>query len=499
MRYGIIDIGSNTFRLIIAEITEKSYFVIDGFKENVRLSEGLDEDSFLIEEKMEYGKKTLRMLVDYCHASKCEEIRIVATAALRKARNRDEFIIYAKKELDVEVELLPGESEAMYDYIGSINSLSKRDYIFMDIGGGSTEIGLVKDRKLENSISLPFGAVDLANEFSLRDKPKSEDLKRLEEYVRDKYKEVEWLNEGKDLPLIGIGGTIRTIGKIQKKKDDYPLSAIHNYYIERNSVDSLFEQVSSLSRKKRENIGGLSRDRADIFVGACGAVKYLLDHCGSSQLVISRDGLREGLMFEKCGFGIDNIKKNPLRLSVENMMLVYDVDVAHAVHVHFLMTRLFEELSEIHGMKDDMKDIMYASSMLHDVGKLLDYKNHHKHSFYIMLNSMLKGISNKRQLISAIVVGRHTTHKLKVDLNDYYKILNEEEQDNIEKLSVLLMMAEGLDRSNTMRIKDIKCEKHNDTVIIKTYSDEDITLEKAYIKFFENIFYSTFGFYMVVV
>jgi exopolyphosphatase/guanosine-5'-triphosphate,3'-diphosphate pyrophosphatase len=499
MRYGIIDIGSNTFRLIIAEITEKSYFVIDGFKENVRLSEGLDKDSFLIEEKMEYGKKTLGMLVDYCRASKCEEIRIVATAALRKARNRDEFINYAKEEIGVDVELLSGESEAMYDYIGSINSLSKNNYIFMDIGGGSTEIGLVKDRKLINSISLSFGAVDLANTFNLRDKPKDDDLKKLEEYIEDKYKEVSWLDEGKNLPLIGIGGTIRTIGKIQKRKDNYPLSAIHNYYIDTKDVDELFEQVSLIGRKKRETISGLGKDRSDIFVGACGAVKHLLDHCGSSQLVISRDGLREGLMFEKCGFGFDNIKKNPLRLSVENMMMIYKVDIEHAAHVHFLMIRLFEELKDIHDIKDDMSDIIYASSMLHDVGKLLDYKNHHKHTFYIMLNSMFKGMSNKRQLISAIIAGRHTTHKLKVDLEEYYKILTVEEKEKIEKLSVLLMMAEGLDRSNSMRIKDIKCEKHKDTVIIETFSDEDITLEKAYMKFFENIFHSTFGLYIVVV
>lgn len=499
MRYGIIDIGSNTFRLIIAEITEKSYFVIDGFKENVRLSEGLDKDNFLIEEKMEYGKKTLKMLVDYCQASKCEEIRIVATAALRKARNRDEFISYARDEIGVQVELLPGESEAMYDYVGSINSLSKNNYIFMDIGGGSTEIGLVRDRKLKNSISLPFGAVDLANAFNLRDKAKLDDIRRLEEYVASKYQEVSWLKEGKDLPLIGIGGSIRTIGKIQKKKDDYPLSAIHNYYIDRNDVDELFQEVSSTSQKKRENIGGLSKDRADIFVGACGAVKYLLDYCGSSKLVISRDGLREGIMFEKCGFGFDNIKKNPLRLSVENMMHVYKVDVNHAGHVHFLMKRLFEELKDIHLIREDMSDIIYASSMLHDVGKLLDYKNHHKHTFYIMMNSMLKGISNQRKLISAIVAGRHTTNKLKVDLDNYYKILTKEEQENIEKLSVILMMAEGLDRSNTMRIKDIKCEKHDDRVIIKTFSDKDIALEKSYIKFFENIFHNTFGYYMVVI
>jgi exopolyphosphatase/guanosine-5'-triphosphate,3'-diphosphate pyrophosphatase len=499
MRYGIIDIGSNTFRLVIAEITEKSYFAIDGFKESVRLSEGLDENSFLSEEKMEYGKKTLKMLVEYCRSSKCEEIRIVATAALRKAKNREEFMEYAVEELGVEVELLPGEAEAMYGYIGSINSINKKNYIFMDIGGGSTEIGLVRDRKLKNSISLPFGAVDLANGFNLRDKAKKEDLHRLRNFINEKYEEVPWLKEVKDMPLIGIGGTIRTIGKIQKRKDNYPLSAIHNYYIDRDDVDILFDTVSDMGRKKRESINGLGKDRADIFVGACGAVKYLLDHCNSSNLVISRDGLREGLMFEKCGFGYDNIKGNPLRLSVENMMVVYNVNIVHSEHVYFLMKRLFEELEDVHGIDEEMSDIIYVVSMLHDVGRMLDYKDHHKHTFYIMLNSMLKGINNKKQLMAAIIAGNHTTSKLKIDLEDYYRILSDKQVEIIEKLSILIKLAEGLDRSLSRKISDITCDIHNDTVIIKTMAEGDITLEKAYLKSFENNFKNTFGYNMILV
>ena len=138
MRYGIIDIGSNTFRLIIVDLGNDKHFIIDGFKETVRLSAGLDENNFLNEGKMVYGQKTLKMLVNYCKLSWCDEIRVVATAAIRKAKNRDEFLDYAKENLGITVEILSGDSEALYDYIGSVNSINVNDYLFMDIGGGST-------------------------------------------------------------------------------------------------------------------------------------------------------------------------------------------------------------------------------------------------------------------------------------------------------------------------------------------------------------------------
>ncbi len=499
MKYGIIDIGSNTFRLIIAEIKKDSYFIIDGFKESVRLSEGLDSNSMLSEEKMIYGLKTLKMLVNYCRQSGCEEIRVVGTAALRKANNRDAFIQNAKRDIDITVELLPGEMEAEYDYVGSINSISLDDYLFMDIGGGSTELGLILDRQLTESISLPFGAVDLAEKYNLRDKADEKDIKRLEKYLTEQYKSLDWLKEAKKLPLVGIGGTIREIGKIQKRKADYPLSAIHNYQIKTQELDDIYKAVSTVGFKERCGINGLGKDRADIFVGACGAVRQLVDYLDSDGLIISRDGLREGLLYEKMGYGIGNVTANPLELSVENMLKVYNIDHIHATHVLFLFRKLFGELQEIHQIEEDVDEIIYTASMLHDVGKLLDYKNHHEHTFYIMLNSLLSGISHKKQLMAAIIAGNHTDSRLKKNMENYTRLLTKEELQTIDKLSILMKLAEGLDRGLSSKVKDIMCRYVDKYVIIKAINYDDISLEIAYLRTLEHDFENTFKLKMIIV
>ncbi|MBN2285145.1 MAG: Ppx/GppA family phosphatase [Tissierellales bacterium] len=499
MKYGIIDIGSNTFRLIIADILKDTYFITDGFKENVRLSAGIDQNGKLSQEKMEYGLKTLKMLVNYCKISQCDEIRVVATAALRKATNRQDFIDFARQNIGIEVELLPGELEAEYDYVGSVNAINLKDYLFMDIGGGSTEIGLIKNRSLVNVISLPFGSVDLAQNYNLSDKPAEKDLKKLEKYILSQYKEVEWLKKAKGLPLVGIGGTIRNMGKIQTRKEDYPLSAIHLYTISVDNVFDIYDTVSSISNKDRENINGLGKDRADIFVGACGAVKLLLEYCEGEKLIISRDGLREGLLFEKIGYGKNHVAQNPLELSVNNMMIVYDVDRKHAEHVLFLFKKLFEELQEVHMIQEDQSEIIYIASMLHDVGKMIDYKNHHEHTFYIMLNSILKAVEHKKHLIATVVAGNHTSSKLKNEIEKYTKILSKEELELIDKLSLLIKLAEGLDRSLSRKVKDIMCRRVDNYVIIKTINYDDISLETAYLKTFESDFEKTFGYKMIVV
>ena len=499
MKYGIVDIGSNTFRLIIAEIKNGSYFVIDGFKENVRLAAGLDENNVLSQEKIDNGIKSLKMLVGYCRLSGCSEIRVTATAALRRAVNRQVFIDKAKEEAQVDVELLSGEEEATYGYVASANSIHLDDYLFMDIGGGSTEIGWVKNRQLQSVVSLPFGSVDLARKFHLEDIPTEEDLQSLREFCHEQYQSIPWIHQAKGLPMVGIGGTIRTIGKIQKRKVDYPLSAIHHYFIQPQELSDIYQDVSQVGFKSRHQINGLSKDRADIFVGACGAVYFLSQEIDSEGLLISREGLREGLLYEKLGYGKEHVAEDPLRFSVENMMNVYQIDSKHSQHVFFLFKKLFEELKPLHQIEEDVEEIIYIASMLHDVGKLLDYKNHHEHTFYIMLNSLLSGIDHKKQLMATLIAGNHTDSKLKIPLQDYLSILTEQEICIVDKLSVLMKLAEGLDRSLSRKVKDILCRIVDPYVIIKTINYDDISLEIAYLRTLEHDFKQAFKKKMIIV
>src|SRR6056297_21477 len=502
MRYGIIDIGSNTFRLIIAEVGDDFYSITDGFKETVRLSAGLDENNILSEEKLNYGFKTLKMFKKYCELSKTDEIKVVATAALRKAENRDLFLKKARLELNLEVQLLSGDEEANYDFLGAVNSISIKDFLFMDIGGGSTEIGLVKNRQLQEEISIPIGAVDLARKFYLENNISKNNLKDLETYLERECKKIDWVKKNNGLPLIGIGGTIRNIGKIRKREIHYPLNSMHNFEIELKDVKDIYDRVSNKNLEDRKKINGLGSDRADIFVGATCAVKKVMEYSNSSKLVISREGVREGLIYSKLGYNLDNTVKNPLKFSVKNMLKVYDSDIEHPEHVLFLFTKLFTELKDVHNIKEDVSNIIYASAMLHDIGKMLDYKNHYEHSFYIMLNSILRGLSNEEQLKASIVAGLHTGSKLKINKKQYKKIkklFSKEEVKTLKKLGVLLAIAEGLDRSLSLKVKDLKCRRIKDYVMIKAINYDDISIELTYLKKFKNDFKKRFGLEMMIV
>lgn len=502
MKYGIIDIGSNTFRLIIANVGDDFYIITDGFKETVRLSAGLDENNILSEEKLNYGFKTLKMFKKYCDLSDTDEIKVVATAALRKAENRDLFLKKARLELGLEVQLLSGDEEANYDFLGAVNSISIKDFLFMDIGGGSTEIGLVKNRKLSKKISIPVGAVDLTRKFYLENNISRNDLKNLDKYLEDEINKINWLKKNNELPLIGIGGTIRNIGKIKKREIHYPLNSMHNFEIKIEDVKDICDKVSSVNLEERKEINGLGSDRADIFVGASIAVKKVMEYSNSSKLIISREGVREGLIYSKLGYDLDNTVKNPLKFSVKNMLKVYDSDIRHPEHVYFLFNTLYNELKDVHNIKEDVKNIIYTSGMLHDIGKMIDYKNHYEHSFYIILNSILRGISNEEQLKSAIIAGLHTGSKLKINKKQYKKIkklFSKEEIYTIKKLGMLLSIAEGLDRSLSLKVKDIKCRKIKNHVLIKTINYDDISIELTYLKNFKSDFKKIFGLDMMIV
>jgi len=502
MRYGIIDIGSNTFRLIIAEVGDDFYSITDGFKETVRLSAGLDENNILSEEKLNYGFKTLKMFKRYCELSKTDEIKVVATAALRKAENRDLFLKKARLELNLEVQLLSGDEEANYDFLGAVNSISIKDFLFMDIGGGSTEIGLVKNRQFMEGISIPLGAVDLTRKFYLENNISKNNLKDLETYLEREFKKIDWVKKNNGLPLIGIGGTIRNIGKIRKREIHYPLNSMHNFEIELKDVKDIYDRVSNKNLEDRKKINGLGSDRADIFVGATCAVKKVMEYSNSSKLVISREGVREGLIYSKLGYGLKNTVKDPLKFSVKNMLKVYESDIEHPEHVCFLFTKLFNELKDVHNIKEDVSNIIYASAMLHDIGKMLDYKNHYEHSFYIMLNSILRGLTNEEQLKASIVAGLHTGSKLKINKKQYKKIkkmFNKEEVKTLKKLGILLALAEGLDRSLSLKVKDIKCRKIKNHVLMKTINYDDISIELTYLKKFKSDFKKIFGLDMMIV
>lgn len=475
-KIGIIDIGSNSVRLLLAEIGEKkSIRIINELKEYVRLGDGLDKDNVLSEEKIDLAMKTLSTYKNICDSFKVSEIIAVATEAVRRATNRSEFLIRAKA-IGLDIRVLTGTQEAYYDYFSTINSINVTNAILMDIGGASTEIILVKNRKLINSISFPFGAITLTEHFQLNDILDEEKESSLINYLNEKLNTLDWLKEADGFPLIGIGGSIRTVGKIQKKAVNYPLNLIHNYELNYTDVLGIYESVKTKNNAQRKKIKGLSGDRADIFVGAAALVKTLMELCSIKALKISRNGIREGLLYSHIcenDTPIDNI----LSFSIDNILFNHNMDSVHSKHIYKLFKSLSIELKDLIDNDEDLDNIIKTAAMLHDIGSNITYYFHHKHSLYMILNSQIYGLSHRELVMSACIAANHRDDGLPINYQEYRAILSKEDLILIRKLGILLKLSESLDKSMTCQVKDLTCAIHKDSVIIKTISTTTAFIE----------------------
>lgn len=454
---GIIDIGSNSMHLLVVQIREDGSFkVIDELKENVRLGKQDDDEekNRLSLLKMAYALDTLGFYLDLCKALKVTEIITVATEAVRRATNQNEFVSAVKGEYGLDIRILSGEKEAYYDYYGVVNSLDIPDGLVMDIGGGSTELALFRDKKLVQAVSLPFGTITLTQMFDLEntiDERKNEKLRR---FLLEKFGELDWICG--DWPLIGIGGSFRNLGKIDRRIINYPLDVTHNYLMSANSVQNIADTIMQLPLNEREKIKGLSKERADIFPSALAEITALIAATEIRQIIISGSGIREGLVYEQLLTDQGPIP-DILDHSLRNTMCNYNVDQPHARHIWKISLQLYEQLySELH-IGPGLYKVLKTAALLHDCGINISFYNHHQHSFYEIINSRVNGLSQKELIMAALTTSMHRKDEVKIAA-PFKALLTSQELLDVQKLGILLRIAENLDRRHNGNIYKIHCE-----------------------------------------
>lgn len=496
-KYAIVDLGSNSVRMIIMQVNEDgSYRMIDQVKAMVRLSQGMGPEGLLKEAAIKRTIEALSLFNKLMKVHEADHTFLVATAAVRLAKNQQEFLLRVSSETGLEFRVITGEEEAFYAYLGVINTIYIENCLIIDIGGASTEIILVENRSLKEAISLPFGAVSLTETYLNGGKTATAaELKALEKFIKDKLKNVEWLQKSKGLPLVGLGGTIRTLAKIDRKKIGFPLSSLHNYQMDRNEVIDAYNQVINKDLNEIKKVAGITKDRADIIVGGLAPVKILIEYLKIEKLVISGNGVREGLFYEhymkRAGEGL--LVRDVMQHSIDNILSIYGPNQKHSQQVKKLSMALFEQMVELHGLTSAERRLLEAASQLHDIGNYVDYYNHHKHGFYLVLNSRINGLRNRELVMCAFIVAMHREVEFKENWKNYKMLIDKQDYDMILKLRVFLQIAEKLDRSESSTVKDINCQILEDDVIIKLISDGSPELEMAAAMQYAKEFKKTFN------
>ncbi|MBU3112545.1 exopolyphosphatase [Clostridium lacusfryxellense] len=476
-RIGIIDIGSNSIRLVIVHINkDNSFRVVDEIKESVRLGKDMTEDGALNPTRINNAIYTLAFFKRLCIIQNITEILAVATEAVRKASNQIEFLNRVQSELSIEIRVLTGIEEAYYDYFGAINSMDFSDALIIDIGGSSSELIFVKQGKLKASISLPYGAINLTEKFSLQKTMNIKSETAIKEFLTSMYKEIPWLKEVENVPIIGIGGTIRNIGKLHKKKTGYPIDNLHNYRIPTDEVIAIYDQVKVKDASQRKKLKGLSKERSDIFVGAATVLVTLIEYLNIKELHVCGSGLRDGFLYE---YILKNKKPiiDVLDFSLKNNLLNYEIDLQHPNHVWMLTRTLYNQLKPIINITINPYKILKTAAMLHDIGIVISYYDHHKHSSYMIANSKINGLTHKEQLMASYIAALHRKNEFKINFKVYQNLITQQDLETIDKLSILLRISENLDRCLNGNIKMINCIIDIDTVTITVDSIADPILE----------------------
>ncbi|MGB9665125.1 MAG: HD domain-containing protein [Ignavibacteria bacterium] len=491
-RIAAIDLGTNSFHLVIVEVKNlelsrsieeieatKNFEILYRQREVVRINfgEGRDTDS-LTKEGIERAIKTLKDFKAKINEFNAEAYAI-ATSAIREAKKRDEFISFVKENLGIEINVVSGYEEARLIYLGVLQGLNVYDkqVLLIDIGGGSTELLVGKRGKILFAGSFKLGAVRLTQMFFDGGKVFTNDRKQeCEEYVKSVFDKN--LKPIKDLgfeEVIGTSGQIQSIARMLylQGSDREKFKTFHGQEFTSKQFDKVSKKIlSTTSLQDLQSIPQLDEKRAEIIVPGTIILKVVFESLKIDRVTVSSYALREGIIIN----AIEKIykqKQNQLEISNEEEKLKleklkniiefaksYDVDLKHSFQVQKIALKIFDELQPLHNLNEDARELLKYAAILHDIGYYISVAKHHKYSYFIIKNSNLVGFSEKEIELIANIARYHRKATPKEKHYNFAR-LNENEKRLINILSAILRLSDGLEKTHSALINDIRVIQEN--------------------------------------
>ncbi|MBY0311867.1 MAG: CHAD domain-containing protein [Phycisphaerales bacterium] len=492
-RIAAIDVGTNSVRLIVAEDQpDGSYRVLDDEKELTRLGRGLQDTGKMTPEAMEHTAVTVARMRSIAEGYQAAEIRVVGTAAAREAKNAPALARLIEERSGLKMQVISGEEEAMLAYRSAASAFDLRDVssAVIDIGGGSTEIVLsaaVKDHSddarraglgggvIERAYTMPIGAVVLTEKFGGPEACSGKRFEDLRSHVADVLKERVGRPPIVPQLAIGTGGTLTTLAAMVKMRKmgaigDGLFGSVQGFEIDRADVRHLIAQLRGLAVKDRVRVPGLTADRADIIVAGLVIVDAVMKRLEVNRLRVHEGGIRDGILLGMVRGNKEaaDPKRDPMK-GVRRFARACGYEAAHSKHVTGLALSIFDQLGSQRALLDleggmsfgaESRLLLEAAAMLHDIGYLINYAQHHKHSYHLIVHADLPGLTTRQVQVIANVARYHRAAEPKSKHRTLAN-LGAEDQALVRGLSGILRVADGLDRTHTQSVSgvDVKIEK----------------------------------------
>jgi len=467
-RIAAIDVGSNSVRLLVAEYDPASGLsIIDEMKDQPRLAAGLATTGCLDEAAIERALQTLGRMREVCQRRGVKRIAAVATAAVREAENGPWFVRRVRQELDIPLRIIDAETEAALSYrsVAHHFRLAGERTLVADIGGGSLELIGAVDGLVELTVSLPLGAVRLTELHLPGDRAAHREVEQLRVHIRKQLKRGISGRAWAAATVIGSGGTFTSLGRmVQARRGQPPGDTVHGVSVTTAEVEQLIDWLASRTPEQRRQVPGLSPERADIILAGLAVTAELLDWLRARSITVSAFGLREGLLLEMAG-AKEISAPDPLRLFREFAERC-QCDRRHVEQVRYLALQLFDQLGAALGCEPDERLLLEAAGLLHDVGQLVSYRKHHKHSFQLISHAERVGLPPRERGLVALISRYHRRTGPRKKHPDF-AALPPDDQAVVRRLSGLLRVADGLDRGHTAAVETVAAELTPGALIVR--------------------------------
>jgi len=459
IRISAIDIGSNSIRMTIADVSPTGVIrVVDEMKAAPRLGAGLDKKGSLSEIAIQNALSTLTRMATLATQLGVKRTEVVATSAVREASNGEQFLKLVRAETGLKVRVLRGEDEARLSFRSALAhfDLGVGRAVVMDIGGGSLELALSADGLVERLISLPLGAIRMT-ELYLGPPGKKKGMRKLRKHVRLELRRHLSARHWHAVRITCSGGTFTSLAAIYLARVGMESAkTVHGTIIPRIELEHMVDMLHNMSQEERQAVPGLSEARSDIIVAGLAVAAEVAARVEAKELVISGYGIREGILLESAHVAPAPADPGEAReRSVRELAERSHYEEPHAKHVQKLALQLFDSIGQRLGCAPDDRRLLSDAALLHDIGYHISYDKHNKHSFHLIQHADLLGMTPAEQVMAANVARYHRGAEPKKKHTNYGG-LEKSMRDTIKRLAAILRVADGFDRGHANAVAEIR-------------------------------------------
>jgi exopolyphosphatase/guanosine-5'-triphosphate,3'-diphosphate pyrophosphatase len=481
--FAAIDIGSNSVRLKIASVQQHRLKTLHEDREVVRLGESVFQTGVISPDAMANTIRALKRFQKAVQLHVVDKIRVVATSAMRDARNAAAFTAWVKSATGWQVEVISGLEEGRLIHLGvvTLEPGARGRCLLIDLGGGSCEITLSDQGRIKEMVSLPLGAVRLQQEFLRSDPPEKQDIARLKQYIDRELRRAERkMGAPKVSLVIATSGTAAALAeasvalsaKIPVRKT-MPKSFVRLKPSMAKTADvrRLAERLAKMNNAQRASVPGIGPRRSEIVVGGALVYALLLERLGLRGFRYSPLGLGNGIL-EQMLAEVDLRASVHKKLETERWAGVlevcrrYGVDQKKAEPIGEHVVQLYDELLRVHELPPEYRLWMQSAAMMQDVGKYMNHQGHHRHTQYIVANSEIFGFSPVQRLIVS-AIARYLGKSRPDAMDRVMRAVPAEEHSNVERAVVLLRLAIALNQDRASAAVRMRARVYPKRVVLE--------------------------------